>query len=180
MHLCLVRAPCLPAARPALCLSSLTGSVRQEPGQSGGGRRGRFRHSVGGLGFVPTGQQHRQERHSLPRQFLVFSLSSDPTGVQCLRRELSPLPPLSRVCVCVCFVRRSARSTARAWWCAKATAIGSFTWSVSAWRPSPKAGSPAWNVEMVSDSGGPEVSVVDHLLFGPVTTSAAPLPPPRP
>lgn len=83
-----------------------------------------------------------------------------------------------RVCASVCVCGRSARSTERVWWCARATATGSSTWSVSAWRPYPKAGSPVWNVEMVSDSGGLEVSIVNHLLFRPATNPSPSLPPP--
>lgn len=56
----------------------------------------------------------------------------------------------------------------------KVTAIGSFTWSVSVWRPYLKAGSPVWNVEMVSESGE---HFINRLLFGSFTTSHSLLPP---
>lgn len=63
------------------------------------------------------------------------------------------------------FARRFARCTARAWWCVKATAADSFTWSVSASRPYLKADSPARNVKMVS-----ELEPICHRSF---ITSAA-------
>lgn len=63
------------------CFSSLTGSFWQKPRQSGGRRCRCFRHSVRGLGFIPTGQQHQQERHSLPRESLFTALSSRLMGV---------------------------------------------------------------------------------------------------
>lgn len=109
---------------------------------------------------------------------LVFSLSSRMTAIRCCAETvLSRQPPFPHVCLCV--LHRSARSMERAWWCAKATAIGSSTWSVSAWRPYPKAGSPVWNVKMVSGSGGLAVSMANHLLvvWGSWTTSLSALPP---
>ena len=47
---------------------------------------------------------------------------------------------------------RSVRCMERVWWCVKVTATDGFIWSVLVWRPYLRADSPAWSVEMVSES----------------------------
>lgn len=49
-------------------------------------------------------------------------------------------------------VCRSVRCMERVWWCVKVTATDGFIWSVLVWHPYLRADSPAWSVEMVSES----------------------------